>query len=517
MSSPSAPTVRVGSRVLCRWREGDYAFPGFVIRLEGDRVTVRYDDAEEETTSRAMLIVPAPRNTANRQWVVGERVWFRHALGTYWYVGTITSVEGEQIGVAAATGEQHQVFAERLAPFDLRDGSRVLARSAEGRFYYPATVQRIDGEQLTIKYDDGEQGQTSLVHIRVLRDEAVEEELPGTPVGPQGSSVRHVGQSAVSSAAHSSESQGSHDAGAAEPESWAAFVKFLGGLGNGVKVLGVFGIVLGAVGLLGLWHVFHRNGADFGAGPGSIDNSTVFPGAMPPPPPPPPQQSKPSVAVIMAMSQYRNRRLPPSPRVLEQFARLDDQSGMAYARAIGHDLMNEHELYLTALARVPKEDPWFGLAQAELKVANGSDTSAMLSWLAALDKRVAAPSPEDASRLPFLADLRGVCLQTTARLQRRNEQLVKRLCDAAAQPEPFRAAAAAAMLGSLGPEAAEAVPALARLLAHEVARVRLEATAALGEIGPAARQALPALERVAQVDPDLQVRARARQALRLIW
>src|SRR5262249_39301226 len=184
-----------------------------------------------------------------------------------------------------------------------------------------------------------------------------------------------------------------------------------------------------------------------------------------------PEKPDPSVAVILAMSEYRNRTLPPSPSVLEQFAHLEGQPGMAYARAIIHDLKGETQRYLLVLSQVPKEDPWFGLAQAELKVANGTDLSAMQRWLAALDKRLAAPTEADVSRVRFLHDLRGVCLQTTARLQRRHEHLAKQLQDATSQQDSYTAAAAAAMLGSLGPEAAESMPALARLLGHDVAHV----------------------------------------------
>jgi HEAT repeat protein len=77
------------------------------------------------------------------------------------------------------------------------------------------------------------------------------------------------------------------------------------------------------------------------------------------------------------------------------------------------------------------------------------------------------------------------------------------------------AADAAFGLGTVGPAASPAVPALVKLLAEGQRRGRLSAAYALGRIGPAAREAVPALK-AALSDDDPRVAQNAREALRSI-
>jgi HEAT repeat protein len=72
---------------------------------------------------------------------------------------------------------------------------------------------------------------------------------------------------------------------------------------------------------------------------------------------------------------------------------------------------------------------------------------------------------------------------------------------------------AAESLGRLGPEASEAVPALAEALKDEDKMVRMGAAYALAEIGPAARQAVPALQQALK-DPEQEVRDAAAYTLK---
>src|SRR5262249_51772209 len=53
-----------------------------------------------------------------------------------------------------------------------------------------------------------------------------------------------------------------------------------------------------------------------------------------------------------------------------------------------------------------------------------------------------------------------------------------------------------------GPGGADDVPALAKALEHQDARVRMEAADDLGQIGPVAAAAVPALLRLLEKDPD---------------
>jgi HEAT repeat protein len=70
-------------------------------------------------------------------------------------------------------------------------------------------------------------------------------------------------------------------------------------------------------------------------------------------------------------------------------------------------------------------------------------------------------------------------------------------------------------LGSLGPKAHAAIPAMTALLEDPIGSVRASAAAALGMLGPAAREAAAPLEHLLD-DEDEGVRRQAKWALRQI-
>jgi HEAT repeat protein len=74
---------------------------------------------------------------------------------------------------------------------------------------------------------------------------------------------------------------------------------------------------------------------------------------------------------------------------------------------------------------------------------------------------------------------------------------------------------AASVLGQMGGDARQAIPALANALEDADAGVRQEAAKALGAIGVPARQAVPSLQK-ALTDPDAAVRSEAALALQKI-
>jgi HEAT repeat protein len=70
-------------------------------------------------------------------------------------------------------------------------------------------------------------------------------------------------------------------------------------------------------------------------------------------------------------------------------------------------------------------------------------------------------------------------------------------------------------LGSIGPEAADAVPGLTELLRDGEWPVRRQAALSLGEIGPAAKAALPELNKLKK-DPHKRVADAAKEATKKI-
>jgi adenylate cyclase len=93
------------------------------------------------------------------------------------------------------------------------------------------------------------------------------------------------------------------------------------------------------------------------------------------------------------------------------------------------------------------------------------------------------------------------------------EVTVPNLINALEQGTVFERGRAVRTLGQFGGQAAEAVPALIRVLANERPAVRWQAIIALRKIGPAARAALPAL---ASVPDDDLLGSDARDAVKEI-
>ena len=68
-------------------------------------------------------------------------------------------------------------------------------------------------------------------------------------------------------------------------------------------------------------------------------------------------------------------------------------------------------------------------------------------------------------------------------------------------------------LGNMGADAAQAVPALARMLNDKNDDIRVTVCQVLGKIGPGAAPALKALEKAKRNDPDDRVKAAAAEAM----
>ncbi len=100
--SSSAMAYQPGDWVLAQWKGDEYWFPGLVERVEGNRVTVAYDDGTRETRPVNQV---RPYN-----WDVGSRVECRWAGGSEWHAGRITAVssDGEGIRVDYDDGDREE-------------------------------------------------------------------------------------------------------------------------------------------------------------------------------------------------------------------------------------------------------------------------------------------------------------------------------------------------------------------------------------------------------------------------
>ena len=89
-----------GDWVLSRDKGGDYWFPGIVQGLDGDRVSVAYDDGDRETLSLV--------NVRPYEWAIGRRVECNFKGTGNWYPGVIASLSGGTIGINYDDGDKER-------------------------------------------------------------------------------------------------------------------------------------------------------------------------------------------------------------------------------------------------------------------------------------------------------------------------------------------------------------------------------------------------------------------------
>lgn len=88
----------VGDWVLGNYKNAGYWFPGVIEKLQGDKITVRYDDGDRESVS-----ISAVRPY---DWKIGTKVECNYKGAGDWYRGMISSLAGEKIGIAYDDGDK---------------------------------------------------------------------------------------------------------------------------------------------------------------------------------------------------------------------------------------------------------------------------------------------------------------------------------------------------------------------------------------------------------------------------
>jgi hypothetical protein len=71
------------------------------------------------------------------------------------FAGTVNQIQGREAHIDFDDGDQGWVLLEQLAPLQILAGLRVLGRRQMGSQFYPGTVTEIDGQRIHLQYDDG--------------------------------------------------------------------------------------------------------------------------------------------------------------------------------------------------------------------------------------------------------------------------------------------------------------------------------------------------------------------------
>ncbi len=142
---------KVDSRAFAYWEEDGYWYPATITQVDGDDIEICYDyDNEKEVVTEDYLVELSVAE--------GDEVESWSAANESFYLATIKEIQGDRILVEYENGITEWTDLTKLrvsGDWQVDDG--VFAYWEDDGYWYPATIIEIDGDEITIEYDSGEE------------------------------------------------------------------------------------------------------------------------------------------------------------------------------------------------------------------------------------------------------------------------------------------------------------------------------------------------------------------------
>lgn len=87
----------------------------------------------------------------------------------FWYPGTVQSVDGNVVLIYFDDGDKATVDSERVNKLDWGAGDKVECRWPTNGINYPGTFVKVEGEKVRIVYDDGDKADLTVSWCRQSR------------------------------------------------------------------------------------------------------------------------------------------------------------------------------------------------------------------------------------------------------------------------------------------------------------------------------------------------------------
>jgi hypothetical protein len=104
-------------------------------------------------------------------WNEGGRAFAYWDEDEYFYPATITQIDGDDIHIRFDTGEEEWTNANYLEAFTVEVDEEVECKSAQDDLYYDVTVIDVDGDRVEVEYDNETTEWTTLSRLRFYIDE----------------------------------------------------------------------------------------------------------------------------------------------------------------------------------------------------------------------------------------------------------------------------------------------------------------------------------------------------------
>ncbi len=105
-------------------------------------------------------------------WTEGNRAFAFWDEDEYFYPATIVTIEGEDIFIRFDTGEEEWTDADYLEEFLVEVDDEVECKSAKDNLYYDVIVLDVDGERVEVEYEDETTEWATLSRLRFFMDES---------------------------------------------------------------------------------------------------------------------------------------------------------------------------------------------------------------------------------------------------------------------------------------------------------------------------------------------------------
>ena len=104
-------------------------------------------------------------------WTEGNRAFAFWDEDEYFYPATIIALDGEDIFIRFDTGEEEWTNADYLEEFIVEVDDEVECKSTHDNLYYDVTVLDVDGDRVEVEYEDETSEWSTLSRLRFFVDE----------------------------------------------------------------------------------------------------------------------------------------------------------------------------------------------------------------------------------------------------------------------------------------------------------------------------------------------------------
>jgi hypothetical protein len=104
-------------------------------------------------------------------WTEGNRAFAFWDEDEYFYPATIVTIDGDDIFVRFDTGEEEWTSADYLEEFIVEVDEEVECKSVQDNLYYDVVVLDVDGDRVEVEYEDETTEWSTLSRLRFFIDE----------------------------------------------------------------------------------------------------------------------------------------------------------------------------------------------------------------------------------------------------------------------------------------------------------------------------------------------------------